>query len=99
MKVLETLETNENGEATTKEYPSFNKKYYLREVKTADGYIIDSSLREIILKDNETLELIIKNQKEEEKEKIVEKEKVVEKVIMGQPKIIKEVIKLPKTGM
>lgn len=91
MKVLETLETNENGEATTKEYPSFNKKYYLREVKTADGYIIDSSLREIILKDNETLELIIKNQKEEEK--------VVEKVIMGQPKIIKEVIKLPKTGM
>lgn len=93
MKVLETLETNENGEATTKEYPSFNKKYYLREVKTADGYIIDSSLREIILKDNETLELIIKNQKEEEKEK------VVEKVIMGQPKIIKEVIKLPKTGM
>ena len=91
MKVLETLETNENGEATTKEYPSFNKKYYLREVKTADGYIIDSSLREIILKDNETLELIIKNQKEEEK--------VVEKVIMGQPKIIKEVIKLPKTGI
>lgn len=91
MKVLETLETNENGEATTKEYPSFNKKYYLREVKTADGYIIDSSLREIILKDNETLEVIIKNQKEEEK--------VVEKVIMGQPKIIKEVIKLPKTGM
>lgn len=91
MKVLETLETNENGEATTKEYPSFNKKYYLREVRTADGYIIDSSLREIILKDNETLELIIKNQKEEEK--------VVEKVIMGQPKIIKEVIKLPKTGM
>ena len=99
MKVLETLETNENGEATTKKYPSFNKKYYLREVKTADGYIIDSSLREIILKDNETLEVIIKNQKEEEKEKIVEKEKVVEKVIMGQPKIIKEVIKLPKTGM
>ena len=93
MKVLETLETNENGEATTNEYPSFNKKYYLREVKNADGYIIDSSLREIILKDNETLELIIKNQKEEEKEK------VVEKVIMGQPKIIKEVIKLPKTGM
>ena len=91
MKVLETLETNENGEATSKEYPSFNKKYYLREVKTADGYIIDSSLREIILKDNETLEVIIKNQKEEEK--------VVEKVIMGQPKIIKEVIKLPKTGM
>ena len=91
MKVLETLETNENGEATTKKYPSFNKKYYLREVKTADGYIIDSSLREIILKDNETLEVIIKNQKEEEK--------VVEKVIMGQPKIIKEVIKLPKTGM
>ena len=91
MKVLETLETNENGEATTNEYPSFNKKYYLREVKNADGYIIDSSLREIILKDNETLEVIIKNQKEEEK--------VVEKVIMGQPKIIKEVIKLPKTGM
>ena len=99
MKLLETLETNENGEATSKEYPSFNKKYYLREVKSSDGYILDSGLREIILNDNQVLDVLIKNQKEEEKEMIVEKEKVVEKVIMGQPKIIKEVVKLPKTGM
>ena len=81
--------TNENGEATTKKYPSFNKKYYLREVKSSDGYILDSGLREIILNDNQVLDVLIKNQKE----------KIVEKVIMGQPKIIREVVKLPKTGM
>jgi uncharacterized surface anchored protein len=88
MKLLEKLETDENGEATSLKYPSFNQTYYLREVKTNKEYSLNTELIEIKLLDNDTLKMVLKNEKIPEKEvfKIMEKTKVV------------EVKKLPKTG-
>lgn len=130
MKLLETLETDERGEAMSKLYPSVNRKYYLKEVKSSEGYVLDSELHEISLLDNQVRDIFIKNAKEPKEPIIIEKipepetivieknpevvyvekepeviieeiepEPIIEKVIMGEPKIIKQVVKLPKTGM
>lgn len=130
MNLLETLETDEKGEAMSKLYPSVNRKYYLKEIKSADGYVLDSELREITLLDNQMRDIFIKNGREPKEPVIIEKvpepetiiiekdpeiiyvekdpeviieeiepEPIVKKVILGEPKIIEEVVKLPKTGM
>lgn len=123
MNLLETLETNERGEAMSKLYPSVNRKYYIKETKAAEGYVLDSELHEISLLGNQVKDVFIKNAKEPKEPEIiviekdpepeiiivekepeviieeVEPEPIIEKVIMGEPKVIKEVVKLPKTGM
>ena len=122
-KLLETLETDEKGEAKSMEYPSVGKKYYLKEIETLEDYDLDQEEKEIELIDNGILEVVIKNSKipKEIKTIIIEKEaepiiKIVEKepeviikevepepiykeVIIGEAKVIKNEIKLPKTGM
>ena len=123
MNLLETLETNEKGEAISQMYPSVGKKYYLKEIKTINGYSIDNELKEITLANDAILDVFVKNAKipkepetiiieketepkiitvEKEPEVIVqeiEPEPIYEEVIIGEPKVIKEVVKLPKTGM
>lgn len=125
MNLLETLETDEKGEAISQTYPTINRRYYLKEVQTIDGYVLDSDLHEIHLVDDAVLDVFIKNVKEpKEPEKIVierelepeviviEKEvepeviikevtpePIYETVIVGEPRIVKNVVKLPKTGM
>lgn len=123
MNLLETLETNERGEAISKKYPSVNKKYYLKEIKTIQGYVLDSEIKEISLADNSILDVFIKNAKEPKESEIItiskepepkvvilekepkviideiEPEPIYEKVIIGEPKIVKKIVKLPKTGM
>lgn len=125
MNLLETLETDEKGEAISQEYPSTNKKYYLKEIKTIDGYVLDKELKEITLADNAILDVFIKNAKTPKEPEIItitkevepkvitiikeaepkviieeiEPEPIIEKVIIGEPKVVKEVIKLPRTGM
>ena len=123
MNLLETLETNERGEAMSKLYPSVNRKYYIKETKAAEGYVLDSELHEISLLGNQVKDVFIKNAKEPKEPEIIviekvpepetiiiekepeviieeiELEPIIEKVIMGEPKVIKKVVKLPKTGM
>ena len=41
MNLLETLETDEKGEAISKEYPSVNRKYYLKEMYDAECFIVN----------------------------------------------------------
>lgn len=122
MNLLETLETDEKGEAISKKYPSVNRKYYLKEIKTIDGYVLDSEPKEITLANDAILDVFIKNAKEPKEPEIITIEKepepkvitiekepkvivqevepdpVYEKVMIGEPKVIKEVVKLPKTG-
>jgi uncharacterized surface anchored protein len=88
MKLLEKLETDENGEIISKEYPTFNRIYYLREVKTNKEYNLNTELIEVKLLDNDTLEIVLENEKIPEKEvfRIMEKTKVIETKV------------LPKTG-
>lgn len=63
MNLLEELITDENGEVESNFYPSENKKYYLKEVKTESEYILNEDLIEIKLEDGKTLEYEIKNEK------------------------------------
>ena len=99
MKLLETLVTDEKGEAMSKKYPSVNKKYYLKETKTIDGYNLNSELIEVTLENDVIKDIFIKNIKSPKEPQIVEPEPepVVEEVLIGEPKIVEEVIPLPKT--
>lgn len=63
MNILEELITEENGEVESKFYPSENKKYYLKEIKTNDEYILNEEIREIKLEDGKTIEYKIENEK------------------------------------
>lgn len=62
LNVLETLETNENGEAFSREYPSVGKKYYLREIETKEEYQLNEELIPIKLEKNIQKEIIVENQ-------------------------------------
>lgn len=84
--LLETITTDENGEAYSKWLYSYNEKYYLIEIEGKEGYKLNKEKIEFELIANKTIDLIIKNEKEEV-EQIQEK---VEEII--------EVKKLPKTG-
>ena len=101
MNLLETLETNENGEALSKEYPVVNKKYYLKEIETVEGYSFSSDLIDVTLIGDSIKDVFVKNAKIPKEPDIVtvyEEPEPIKKVIMGEPKIIEEVIPLPKTG-
>lgn len=83
-KIIETLITDENGEAISSNLP-INKKYKIIEKEKIEGYKINLEEFEVNLKWNNITEVTITN----EKEKIEEVEEVVEP---EPPK------KLPKTG-
>ena len=72
MDLLETLETDKNGEAFSNQYPSVNKKYYLKEIEPKEGYLVNEELIEIDLIDNEVFELVLKNDKVPEEPEIPE---------------------------
>ena len=90
MNLLEELKTNKDGEAISKEYPSVNKTYYLKEIETIHGYYLNPELIELNLLDNKVLEVPVKNKAVE----ILPIPKVREELI-EQVSIVK---KLPKTG-
>ena len=103
MKLLEVLETDENGEAQSREYPIIGEKYYIKEVKSKDGYILNDGLIEINLLKDEILEVIIKNEKIPEKPIIPEEsppETIEPPIEIEEPKEVLPIVirKLPKTG-
>jgi len=110
MKLLEKLVTDENGEVCSEAYPSVNKIYYIKEVKTKDGYILNDEIIKIILNDNGVLQMRFDNTKTMDKEVIVLPKVETEKVILGFTErtervekieeINNEIVKkkLPKTG-
>ena len=94
MNLLETLETDEKGEAMSKQYPSVNRKYYLKETKTVDGYSFSSELLEVTLLNDSIKDVFIKNTKEPKEPDIVviEEEPEPEVVtITKEPEVITEV--------
>lgn len=66
--IVEKIVTNENGEAISSKLPSFNKKYYIKEIKTQDNYILNDELIEVELEDKYITEIIIDNVKVPEPE-------------------------------
>ena len=93
MNLLETLETDENGEAVSQKYPSVNRKYYLKETQTSEGYILDSELKEIILPDDSVLELYIQNEEIPKEPEIIIKESEPQVILIEKKAkvIIKEI--------
>lgn len=103
MKLLEVLETDENGEVQSREYPIIGEKYYIKEVKSKDGYMLNDGLIEINLLKDEILEVIIKNEKIPEKPIIPEEsppETIEPPIEIEEPKEVLPIVirKLPKTG-
>lgn len=85
MNLLETLITDENGEAFSNVYPSKNKRYFLKETKNADGYILNEDVIELKLEDEACIQVFVENKKEEIPD-------------IPQEDECYEEIKLPKTG-
>ena len=67
-ELLEVIETDENGNAYSKWLYSYNEKYYLIEIESKEGYIISPEKIEFELKANETINLIVENEKEKVEE-------------------------------
>lgn len=61
-KVLDTLITDENGEAISKRLP-IDEQYFLKETKTNEKYILSEEAKSIILTENQIIKMIIKNEK------------------------------------
>ncbi len=62
--VLETIITNSNGEAITKEYPVRDyEKLYLQEIETNDKYVLNDEIVEIKLEENKIKEVEFENEK------------------------------------
>lgn len=64
MNYLETIKTNEQGEAVTKQYATRDyKKLILQEKVTKENYVLDSELKTIILEENKVVDVQIQNEK------------------------------------
>ena len=80
---IETIKTNEQGIATTSRLPSYNQKYYLKEIKTGDEYIMDETLHEFTLKKDEVSNLTIENKHKEGNVQVYKVDKDDRKITLG----------------
>lgn len=80
-KVLETLITDKNGEATTSKYAIKDYEYiYLKEIQTNNKYVLDDSIKKIKLEENQTKDIVFKNKKIKGKIKIIKTSKDYNKI-------------------
>ena len=61
-KVVDTLITNENGEAVSKEL-KVNQQYVLKEKRTLENYVLNEETKTVILKPAEITEITFENEK------------------------------------
>lgn len=62
-KVVDTVVTNEKGEATTKPLPCINKKYVVVEVETKKEYVLTEETQTVELKEDEITNIKFENEK------------------------------------
>ena len=87
-EIIETLVTNEYGEAESSDL-RIDRDYYLQEVSTIDGYILNEEKYYFNVIYDDTLEITIENEKIPEKET----EEIIEEITEEEEKKI-----LPQTG-
>ena len=63
MNVIETLVTNENGEALSSKLPCIEETYYLREINTQDTYVLSDEIKEFTLTQDEITDITFENEK------------------------------------
>lgn len=70
--VLETIKTNENGEATTKDYPIRDyEKLTITETKTGKWYKLNDKPQTVTLKENEITNITFTNEKKKGQIKVI----------------------------
>ena len=75
-KVLETIITDKNGEATTKKYDlKTYENLYLKEIETQEKYVLNNEIKKIKIQENEIKEIKIENEKIKGKIKIIKTSK------------------------
>lgn len=96
-EILKKLVTNEEGIIELEQI--LPGKYYIREIEAPEGYELNNKLIEIEIELNEQKYIQIKNKKIviEEPEPVIEEPKIEEPKPVEEP--IKEIPKLPVTGM
>ena len=72
--IIETLTTNENGEATSKEL-RIKEEYKVREKTTRNEYVLSDKVETVVLKENEIKNLTFENEKKKGQLKIVKVDK------------------------
>ncbi len=74
--LLETIKTNEQGEAYTKEYPLRDfKKLRIREIKTDEMYQLNHETIEVTLEENQTKTVVLENEKKKGQIKVIKVDK------------------------
>lgn len=63
-ELLETIITNENGEALTSKYPvRYYQKLIIKEIETLDNYVLNETPQTVVLEENKTIDIKIENEK------------------------------------
>ncbi|MBP3596267.1 MAG: Cys-Gln thioester bond-forming surface protein [Clostridia bacterium] len=61
-KLLETLITDNNGEAISKSYPIYKNEYYVKELETNQNYILNNESVKVELKENQITNIKFENE-------------------------------------
>lgn len=82
-KVLETITTDEKGEAVTKRYPIRDyEKLYLKEVETNEFYKLNDELIEVELEANQIKKIIVGNEKKKGQIEVIKIDKDNKEVVI-----------------
>ncbi len=61
-ELLESIITNENGEAISSSLPIYNNEYYIQELETDEKYVLNEEKIKIVLKENEIATIKFENE-------------------------------------
>ncbi len=90
-KCLETIKTNENGEAYTSKYSVRDfEKLYLKEIETNENYVLSDKITEVALEANQIKDITITNKVKTGKVRVIKVDKDNNKIVI--PKVTFEVI-------
>ena len=68
--VVDTLKTDENGEATTKRLP-IDQVYTVQETKTGENYVLNEETQKVVLKEDQITNITFENEKKKGQIKVV----------------------------
>lgn len=80
MSVIETLKTDENGEALSSKLPVIDEVYYVREKSTHDIYVLSDEVKEVVLEKDKIKDITFENEKKKGTISIVKADKLNEDI-------------------
>lgn len=82
-ELLETLVTDKNGEAISKDYPVHNNEYYIKELETNQNYVLNEEKVKIELKENEITNIKFENEFKKGNLEIIKVDKDTKEILQG----------------